>query len=185
MTYYENVRVPAEMLVGELNGGWKLITLQLNHERIGLAAFGASALPALRRGGRLGARDARTKPAGRSREKPWVQIALAEACARLEALKVWNWRMAWELEQGRAGSRARLGRQGLRLRDGDRGLPPAARRARRGRRARRPARPAPLLRGQIEVDWRGCQINTFGGGVNEIQREIVAMLGLGLPRAPR
>ena len=45
--------------------------------------------------------------------------------------------------------------------------------------------PGAVLRGQIEVDWRGCQINTFGGGVNEIQREIVAMLGLGLPRAPR
>jgi hypothetical protein len=51
--------------------------------------------------------------------------------------------------------------------------------------ALRTGSPGAVLRGQIEVDWRACQINTFGGGVNEIQREIVAMLGLGLPRAPR
>ena len=41
------------------------------------------------------------------------------------------------------------------------------------------------LAAQLEVEYRGCTINTFGGGVNEIQREIVAMLGLGLPRAAR
>ena len=45
--------------------------------------------------------------------------------------------------------------------------------------------PGALLRGRIERELRGAQINTFGGGVNEIQREIVAMLGLGLPRGPR
>ena len=45
--------------------------------------------------------------------------------------------------------------------------------------------PGALLAGQLEQEWRGCQINTFGGGVNETQREIVAMLGLGMPRAPR
>jgi alkylation response protein AidB-like acyl-CoA dehydrogenase len=45
--------------------------------------------------------------------------------------------------------------------------------------------PGAILRGRLEQEWRGCQINTFGGGVNEIQREIVAMLGLGMPRAPR
>jgi hypothetical protein len=42
-----------------------------------------------------------------------------------------------------------------------------------------------VIAGQIEHESRGCQINTFGGGVNEVQREIVAMLGLRLPRAPR
>ena len=42
-----------------------------------------------------------------------------------------------------------------------------------------------VLAGEIEHEWRGCQINTFGGGVNEVQREIIAMMGLGLPRAPR
>jgi hypothetical protein len=45
--------------------------------------------------------------------------------------------------------------------------------------------PGAVLRGQLEEAWRACQINTFGGGVNEVQREIVAMLGLGMPRAPR
>ena len=45
--------------------------------------------------------------------------------------------------------------------------------------------PGAQLRGDLEREWRMCQINTYGGGVNEIQREIVAMMGLGLPRAPR
>jgi alkylation response protein AidB-like acyl-CoA dehydrogenase len=44
MTYYDNVRVPASMVVGALNGGWQLTTAQLNHERIGLAAIGVKAL---------------------------------------------------------------------------------------------------------------------------------------------
>src|SRR5947207_3231826 len=39
-TYYEDVRVPAENLVGPENGGWWLITTQLNHERIALSAVG-------------------------------------------------------------------------------------------------------------------------------------------------
>ena len=42
--------------------------------------------------------------------------------------------------------------------------------------------PGALLRGEIETQYRSCQINTFGGGVNEIQRQIVSMMGLGLPR---
>ena len=37
-TYYENVRVPAANLIGELNGGWPLITNQLNHERVSLTS---------------------------------------------------------------------------------------------------------------------------------------------------
>ena len=82
--------------------------------------------------------------------KPWVQIAFAEAWARLEAQKVWNWRIAWELEQGRLEPARASAAKVYSLRDADRGLPPAARRARRGRarcktgspgaRAARPAR---------------------------------------------
>ena len=39
-TYYYDVRVPADMLVGEENGGWRLITTQLNHERVMLGPAG-------------------------------------------------------------------------------------------------------------------------------------------------
>ncbi len=39
-TYYNDVRVPVDMLVGEENQGWKLITTQLNHERVMLGPAG-------------------------------------------------------------------------------------------------------------------------------------------------
>jgi alkylation response protein AidB-like acyl-CoA dehydrogenase len=92
MSYYENVRVPANMLVGKENGGWRLITLQLNHERIGLAAFGNAVVRAFE-DAQLGARDARRD--GRRRREAWVRRRSPESFARLEALKVLNWRMAW------------------------------------------------------------------------------------------
>jgi hypothetical protein len=183
MTYYENVRVPAEMLVGEQGAGWKLITLQLNHERIGLAGFGASAYQ--RYDEVLAwARETADEAGLPVAEKPWVQIAIAEAWARLEAQKVWNWRIAWELEQGRlepARASAAKVYSSETLIEVYRLLLDVLGEAG----ALQSGSPGAVLRGQIEIDWRACQINTFGGGVNEIQREIIAMLGLGLPRAPR
>ena len=100
MTYYENVRVPADMLVGRENEGWKLITLQLNHERVGLAAFGSLAFELLA-GVTEWARETEDETGRPVAESASVQMCLAEAHARLEALKVMNWRMAWEIEQGR------------------------------------------------------------------------------------
>ena len=43
---------------------------------------------------------------------------------------------------------------------------------------------APLA-GELESAYRLAVINTFGGGANELQRDIIAMAGLGMPRAPR
>ena len=45
--------------------------------------------------------------------------------------------------------------------------------------------PGAVLAGQVERAGRAAQINTFGGGVNEIQREIVAWMGLGMRRGSR
>ncbi|NRA08048.1 MAG: acyl-CoA dehydrogenase family protein [Myxococcales bacterium] len=183
MSYYQDVRVPVEMRVGEENAGWKLITLQLNHERVGLAAFSGY-------GGKL--LDDTVEWACKTSaadghpvaDQPWVQACLGEAYARFEAMKVMNWRMAWQMEQGdpspvlSSASKVFstetlievyrlllevLGMPGLVKADS----------------------PGAQLRGDLEREWRMCQINTYGGGVNEIQREIVAMMGLGLPRAPR
>ena len=38
---------------------------------------------------------------------------------------------------------------------------------------------------QLEAAYRQAPVGTFGGGVNEVQREIIALAGLGMPRAPR
>ena len=183
MTYYENVRVPAEMIVGEENAGWKLITLQLNHERIGLAAFGSAALgiyeEVLDWSRATEAEDGRPVAS-----RPWVQMSLAEAYARLQALKVMNWRIAWELDQGRLdpadassakvyGSETLIEVYRLLLEV----LGPAG--------ALRKGSAGDVLAGNIGQEARACQINTFGGGVNEVQREIIAMAGLHMPRAPR
>ena len=183
MTYYENVRVPASLRVGPENGGWTLITHQLNHERIGLAAMGSATLEIFDQALRF----ARETPGDDGRplaEQPWVQMALAEAHARLEAMKVLNWRVAWELEQGRLdpahasavkvyGSECQIEVYRLLL-----DVVGACGALRSGS-------PGAALQGRLESEARGCQINTFGGGVNEIQREIVSMLGLGMPRVPR
>ena len=183
MTYYENVRVPVDMLVGEENAGWKLMTLQLNHERIGLAAFSGLAHKLLEDvidwARKTEAEDGR--PVG---DKPWVQSCLGEAYARLEAMKVINWQMAWGLERGdvnpaRASAAKVYSTETLievyRLLLEV--LGPIG--------TIKVGSPGAVIRGEVEREWRHCQINTFGGGVNEIQREIIAMLGLGLPRAPR
>ena len=183
MSYYQDVRVPERNIVGGVNGGWRLITTQLNHERIGLAAYGGIALKHLDDVVDW-ARETTAADGRRMAEQPWVQISLAEAFARLEAMKLLNWRMAWELDRGepdpaRSSAVKVYGTESLievyRLLLGVVG-PVAALRA---------DSPGAVLQGALEVQYRACQINTVGGGVNEIQREIVSMAGLGMPRVPR
>ena len=183
MSYYENVRVPVENIVGLENMGWHLITMQLNHERIGLAAFSSYAQrlydDTVEWARKTEAEDGR--PVG---AKPWVQSCLGEAHARLEAIKLFNWRMAWELERGQLqpamASAAKVHSseaviEVYRLLLEVTGMPGAM----------RPGSAGEVLRGELEKEWRHCQINTFGGGVNEVQRELIGMFGLGLPRAAR
>ncbi|MDG2304007.1 MAG: acyl-CoA dehydrogenase family protein [Candidatus Binatia bacterium] len=181
MTYYDDVRVPVTNLVGDENAGWKLITTQLNYERIGLGVWGCIAQ-------RLVddtidfARSTTTDDGRPLLAQGWVQTTLAEAYARTDAAKVMNWRMAWELESGklepaRASSVKVFGTEELieiyRLLLDVLGAPGLL----------KSGSPGAVLRGEIEMQYRACQINTFGGGVNEIQRQIVAWMGLGLPRS--
>jgi alkylation response protein AidB-like acyl-CoA dehydrogenase len=183
MTYYENVRVPNENIVGGVNGGWRLITTQLNHERIGLAAFGSACFARTEKVIEW-ARDTEKPDGGRILDLAWVQQNLAEIFARIEAMKLLNWRMAAELESGHLnpadasavkvyGTEAVLEIYRL-LQEivGPSALVAAG-------------SPAAQINGEIEHEARMATINTFGGGVNEIQREIVSMAGLGMPRVPR
>jgi 3-oxocholest-4-en-26-oyl-CoA dehydrogenase alpha subunit len=182
VTYYKDVRVPASMLVGDLHGGWQLITEQLNHERVGLAALAYGAQACFD----ATLAWARTTPGIADRhliDQPWVQMALAECYALLQAYTVLGNRVAWEVAQGQTNAplasackvfstetyirvlRLLLdvtGAAGV-LRDDS---------------------PGALLSGRLESEYRRCQINTFGGGATEVLRDMVAQMGLGLPRAP-
>jgi alkylation response protein AidB-like acyl-CoA dehydrogenase len=181
-TYYDNVRVPVANLVGPEHGGWRLITSQLNHERITLACPGlADRLldEVWAWAGRMPAPDG-----GRMLDLPWVQLALARVYAKLDALKVLNWRSAWSItagvpEMAEASAVKVMGTElfvevyrvlleiveesGLVVWGED----------------------GTLFGGLLEQAYRGAATLTFGGGVNEVQRDIIAMAGLGLPRAQR
>ncbi|MCC6763922.1 MAG: acyl-CoA dehydrogenase family protein [Deltaproteobacteria bacterium] len=181
-TYYEGVRVPVSNRVGPEHEGWRLVTSQLNHERITLATPGMA--------DRLldevwgWAAETASPDGGRMLDVPWVQQNLARAYAKLEALKLLNWRSAWSITAGmptmaEASAVKVMGTEffvecyRLLLEVvGAAGLVPEG-------------TPGTLFGGMLEHAYRSATTLTFGGGVNEVQRDIIAMAGLGLPRAQR
>lgn len=181
-TYYDNVKVPARHLVGPLHGGWKLITAQLNHERLGLGSWSDKVFGPF--GRVLAWAKARDERGARAIDQPWVRRALAECYTRLEAMRIINFRIAADLEAGGMdvalasttkvyGSESviEILRKLLEIVGGS-GLV-------------RADSAAALLMGELEYEVRSSTINTFGGGTNEIQRELIAQFGLGLPRPVR
>ena len=185
VSYYSDVRVPAGNLVGEVDGGWRLITLQLNHERVGLAALGGR-VEQLYADVVAWCADTAAGPKGTERliDLPWVQLDLARCHTRLEAMKLLNWKMAAATATGdpspQESSAAKVyGTETqvevYRLLLGILGAQGSV----------RPGEPGAILRGDAEQGSRSAQINTFGGGVNDVQRDIVAYAGLGMTRARR
>ena len=181
-TYYDNVRVPNEMLVGELHGGWKLITSQLNHERLGLGTWSDKVVALFRRV-YLWAR-ARDEQGRRAMDKAWVRSSLAECYARLEAMRLINMRIAADLE---------LDRMSVALSSTTKvyGSESAIEILRKlaaiagANGSMRSGSAATLLQGDLEYELRSATTLTFGGGTNEIQRELIAQFGLGMPRTQR
>jgi alkylation response protein AidB-like acyl-CoA dehydrogenase len=181
-TYYDNVEVPADRLVGELHGGWKLITAQLNHERLGLGSWSDKVFGPF--GRVLQWAKAPDEQGRRAVDQPWVRRALAECYARMEAMRLINFRIAADLEAGGmdvalASTTKVYGSEGVieilrRLMD----IVGASALVRSGS-------SAALLMGELEFEIRANTINTFGGGANEIQRELIAQFGLGMPRPVR
>jgi len=182
VTYYDNVRVPASMRVAAENDGWKLITMQLNHERVALLAPG----PVTRFVEEVIAWAKQTRLADGRRviDQPWVQTHLARARAHVEVLKLLAWRHASKIDHGTLdpaeastvkvfGSESFVQIYALLIEVlGPLGIVKGG-------------SPGAILRGRIEMYYRTTLVLTFGGGVNEVQRDIIAMAGLGLPRAPR
>lgn len=176
-TYYDDVHVGPDDLVGEVNSGWQLITSQLNHERIGLAAIGGRAeqlwedtLAWAREVGAL--------------EHPWVRADLARTHAKLEAMRLLNWQTTASVRTNTlSGPQAAVTKvygteTHLDVYRTLRGVAGAAGRL-------RDDSPGAALDGRIEQATRHGVVNTFGGGVNEVLRDMIATAGVGLPRARR
>ncbi|MET7359831.1 acyl-CoA dehydrogenase family protein [Streptomyces sp. NPDC005562] len=182
-SYYENVRVPVSRRVGEEHKGWRLITNQLNHERVTLAAHGTMAIRACHDVQRW-AMDTKLADGRRVIDLGWVRQRLARTHTKLDAMKLLNWQMVNAVHEGTLtpqdasavkvyGSEARrdayawlmeiVAAAGA-LKEGSAGA---------------------VLHGELERGYRSAVIFTFGGGNNEIQREIISWIGLGMPRVRR
>ncbi len=181
-TFYENVRIRADNLVGEEHGGWGLITNQLNHERVAIGNAGLIWRYLEEVG--TWARSTTMADGRRVVDHEWVRLGLARVYAAAEVLQLMNWRVAWGLTVGdlspadASGTKVFATNQYIEcLNILMEILGPVS--------CLRAGSPEALLRGRIERSYQGVLVLTFGGGTNEIQRDIIAMMGLGMPRAPR
>lgn len=181
-TFYDDVRAPAKWLVGGENNGWSLIVNQLNHERVTLCSPGLleQSYTEVRRWAQTTTNADGSHPV----DHEWVRLNLARVHAGLDFLRLINWKVAWTATEGHLdvadastikafgtefyleafrllmevlGPRAYLDRDSV----------------------------GSILHGRLEMNYRSLLILTFGGGTNEIQRDLIGMFGLGLPRALR
>ncbi|MGH3352382.1 MAG: acyl-CoA dehydrogenase family protein [Nocardioides sp.] len=182
-TYYSDVRVPASNLVSERGGGWALMTNQLNHERVALT----SAAPLVHSLSLVKdwARSTTVPDGSRVIDAEWVQLALGRAHARIEALSLINWKLASDADHGVALSPAEASatkvygselateiyRTLMEVVGPHAGITADS--------------PGAVLAGRLERFHRSALVMTFGGGTNEIQRDIIGYVGLGLPAAKR
>jgi alkylation response protein AidB-like acyl-CoA dehydrogenase len=176
-TFYDNVRVPAEALIGGENNGWALITGQLNHERISLMSIGP-----IRRNLREITQWAKDTVIDGAPviDKAWVRENLARVYSKVQILRLMNWKQAWAAQAGQPNPADASARKvfGSELNMEAYRLLMEITNARAGLGA---DSPGAVLQGRIESAYRNGLILTFGGGTNEVQRDIIAMAGMGLP----
>jgi alkylation response protein AidB-like acyl-CoA dehydrogenase len=181
-TFYEDVRLPAENLVGGENNGWAMIVNQLNHERVSILAPG----PFERLFAEVvrWARETKLADGRRVIDQPHVQMNLARVEAHLEVLKLLGVKQAWSMTRGKlhpadASAVKVFGSEFLV--DGYRWLLEIFGQVgilKRGS-------PGAVIKGLAERMYRTASILTFGGGTNEIQRDIISAAGLQMPRERR
>ncbi len=174
-TYFNDVRVPVDMLVGEENQGWKLITTQLNHERVMLGPAGRI------EGLRDRVADWATKAGVIDRAD--VRDVMGRVTAVFRINELLNWEVAraaatGEVSVGDASSSKVFASDQVQHLAADlvaivhRYGDPAEQETRQ-------------LLDYLDAQAKRNLVLTFGGGVNEVQRELIAMFGMGLPRVPR
>jgi len=179
MTYYDDIYVSKDNLVGELNSGWNLITSQLNLERLALVNHGPvdelyHQLLSLAKSTKVDSTNALS-------DIDWVKSNFAKIYSGLETLKLICWKQVWGMENNvlsmTDASLAKIygseyfieayrmmmeifGELSI-IRDDS----------------------LSILNSRLERMYRTASILTFGGGTNEVQRDIISMAGVLMPRS--
>lgn len=176
IVFCRDLRIPLAGLVGEENKGWGYITTQLNFERVAI-----SPVPIIER-----AYDnlrARVREKEGLTSRPWLRSALAEIAADLYALIVMDYKIAAMLAEGKVpvheASLLKVLSNELNVRVQSLAMQALGPRALVRREGDALLDPAGLT---TERQLRRSVVNLFGGGSNDIQRDLVATFGLGLPR---
>lgn len=172
--FLDNVRVPRNYLVGERGMGFYYAAMALNFERL---SIGSVAM--VRRYFRELVALVRDSPA--LRDDPWVRDRLARLSVEIEAARMLGLETAWVLEQGGVpaaeSSMAKIFVSELSQRVADTGTEILGMNGQL-----HPQEPRAKLHGRLQWLYRTAPLLAFGGGTNEVQRNIIAMLGYGLPR---
>lgn len=178
-TYFDGVRVPADMLVGEENKGWRLITTQLNHERVSLGPSG-----------KIEQLYDRVREWARPRgilAEPAARQSLGRIFAMTRLNELLNWQVAATADDPDIDPAQVIADASATKIFSTESLQEAGRLAEEvvGRFGD-PADPATAeLLTWLDRRTKQNVVVTFGGGVNEVMRELVASAGLKLPRVPR
>ncbi len=180
--HWDDVRIPAANLVLGQDKGWQLIVNQLNHERVTLCSPGMA--ENVLHETIAWAKAERLPDGRRVIDQEWVQVNLARAWSGFEFLRLANWRVAWAATQddlpiADASTIKVFGtehylevfRLCMEVIGERAGLVEGS--------------PGALLGSRLEALYRSLLILTFGGGTNELQRDLIATFGLGMPMAKR
>jgi alkylation response protein AidB-like acyl-CoA dehydrogenase len=174
--FFENVRVPKENLVGELNRGWYQVAVALDFERSGIQAYagGRRTLERL-------IEFVQEHPDETVRRNPAIRNRLADRAVELAAGTNIAYRIPWMQSKGLIpnyeasisklyGSEfgQRLALTGVQLLGMYGGLEPESKWA--------------PMKGRLERGYLQAVSSTIAAGTSEVQRGIIATRGLGLPR---
>jgi alkylation response protein AidB-like acyl-CoA dehydrogenase len=176
--FFDNLRVPAENMVGERDGGWQVAMSTLNRERAGIENVGHA---------RSLLEDMVTyaKETAHNGQDlfhvPQVRSKLAAAAVDIEACRLAAYRVAWLRDQGLnpiyESSMSKLQGSEMWQRFANTALGILGLYG-----ALEPDSKEVPLKGRIEEAYIGSIFETIYMGTSEIQRNIIAQRGLGMPR---
>ncbi|MDY6907671.1 MAG: acyl-CoA dehydrogenase family protein [Chloroflexota bacterium] len=177
--FFDDVRVPAENMVGEENRGWYVTLMTMNFERSGVARIAETRhlLEELVEFCKETVRSGRPLS-----EDPFVRHRLAQLAIEIEVGRSMSYRVAWLQQKGempaRQASAAKLYGTELMQRVAYTGYRTLGMYGQ----VKGSSRWAPLM-GKFENECQTCMGHNIAAGSSEIQRNIIATRGLELPRA--